>query len=128
MKITKRHLRRIIREVSMNDMQMNAIHGMSPTPSAAASSEPAASAASGFSFPATCPSHACVWGENDDIDESDVETLEEDDELLSEDEDQDAFLDSMIEMWVDHFGAQGVSRIEVMQALNDVYLNLSNEY
>ena len=40
---------------------------------------------------------------------------------------KDAFLDSMVEMWLDHLGMSGVDRVSVIHALNGVYQDLIDE-
>ena len=39
---------------------------------------------------------------------------------------KDAFLDSMVEMWLDHLGMSGIDRVAVIQALNNAYLDLTD--
>ena len=77
MKITRGQLRRIILEVNPTAVAVS-MAGAAPT---SATAGLASSSNPGITFPATCPSHACTWGEGD---ESDAETLEEDDKEEAE--------------------------------------------
>jgi hypothetical protein len=71
------------------------------------------------------------WTEQPTIesDASKKEELTEDDDFWEETPgaEKDAFLDSMVEMWLDHFGMSGVDRVSVIHALNGVYQDLTDE-
>jgi len=117
MKITKRQLQRIIRKAAINEAgeysivfpNIADIHSGAATPETFRTANP---------LPEDdADTDAKVLGEYDNDFMSDSPAAE-----------KDAFLDSMVEMWVDHFGMAGVSRSVVIQALNDVYLDLLNEY
>jgi hypothetical protein len=105
MKITKRHLRRILKEV-WTGSNMGAQEVDSKVKSHMKRTEQPTI-------------------------ESDVpkkEELSEDDEWSADPAaEKDAFLDSMVEMWLDHLGMSGVDRVSVIHALNGVYQDLIDE-
>ncbi len=64
-----------------------------------------------------------------EADDASQEDLTEYDEWGAADSaaEKDAFLDSMVEMWLDHLGMSGIDRVAVIQALNNAYLSLTDE-
>ena len=132
MKITRKQLRKIIREIAMHDagvggsLSMDAAYNKptytGPTPPVVHSLGTAMSG--GLTDAMITPPGSIP--EADDADESDVEELTEEDYWEDENLNKDAFLDSMVEMWVDHFGLSGIERASAIHALGKAYEALSD--
>jgi len=115
MKITKKQLQRIIREATVETpavtdpaitfKPISDIHDGTETPES-------------FRMRNPLP-------EDDKAGSDDV--LSEDDYWDEDAGNREAFLDSMVEMWLDHFGMSGVDRVSVIHALNGVYQDLTDE-